>query len=336
MAKQTVLDKKNVLVTGGAGFIGSFLCEELVKTSNVICIDNFISGSQENIDALLRLPNFIFLRHDLREPIDLAGQPELEPFNIKFQGIQEIYHLAAPTSPKQFEQYRIETLEAHSLVMKHVLDMAKEHSAKLVHASSSVVYGPRPESGEAFTEAYTGIVDFLSPRAAYDEGKRFAETAVTTYRDVHGIDAKIARIFRTYGPRMRLLDGQMIPDFITNALDNADLVIYGDETFSTSLVYVTDVVDALMKVMDAPADIGPINIGSDHDLKLTDVAGKIIEQTGSSSRVRFADALLFMTALGLPDLRKAKDQLGWVPIVTLDQGLEKTIEYTKAQKARAS
>ncbi len=252
MKKKTIIDKKNVVVTGGAGFIGSFLCEELVRDANVICVDNFISGSQQNIDHLLRLPNFIFIRHDLRTPLDLAQFPELERFRVPFQGVQEIYHLAAPTSPKEFEQYRIETLEAHSLVMKHVLDLAKAHEARLVHASSSVVYGARPADKTPFAESYLGPVDFLSPRACYDEGKRFAETAIATYRDVHGIDARIARIFRTYGPRMPIFHGHMIPDFMTDALDGKDLVIYGDASFSTSLVYVTDVVEALVKLMAVP------------------------------------------------------------------------------------
>lgn len=328
-----VFDKKNVLVTGGAGFIGSFLCEELVKSVKVICVDNFISGSQANIDALLRNPNFIFLKHDLREPFDPETFPELERLQIKFQGIQEIYHLACPTSPKEFDKYKIETLEANSVAMKHVLDLAVKYKSKVVNASSSVVYGPRPVENAFFVEEFLGSVDFLSPRACYDEGKRFAETMVATYAQVHGIDGKNARIFRTYGPRMRLFDGQMIPDFITNALDGKDLVIYGDETFYTSLVYVTDVVEGLIKLMAAPKDIGAVNIGSDQDLKLFEVAKMIIELTNSSSNIAFEEPLLFMTPLGLPDLTKAKERLGWIPIVTLAQGLQKTIEYTMANKA---
>ncbi|MBI4281329.1 NAD-dependent epimerase/dehydratase family protein [Candidatus Uhrbacteria bacterium] len=329
---QPIFDQKNILVTGGAGFIGSFLCEELVKGAKVICVDNFVSGSQANIDHLFRLPNFIFLKHNLREPLDLTAFPELERFQISLQGVQEIYHLACPTSPKEFDKYRIETLEANSIVMKHVLDLALQYKAKFVNASSSVVYGPRPAENAFFIENYLGAVDFLSPRACYDEGKRFTETMTATYRQVHGLDAKSARIFRTYGPRMRLFDGQMIPDFITNALDGNDLVIYGDETFYTSLVYVTDVAEGLIKLMDAPADIGAVNIGSDQDLKLAEVARMIVELTNSSSKIVFEEPLLFMTPLGLPDLTKVKERLGWIPIVTLGQGLQKTIEYTMANK----
>lgn len=329
---QAIFDQKNVLVTGGAGFIGSFLCEELVKTAKVICVDNFVSGTQANIDHLLRLPNFIFLKHDLREPLDLTAFSELERFQVQFQGVQEIYHLACPTSPKEFDKYRIETLDAHSVVMKHVLDLAVAYKAKIVNASSSVVYGPRPAENAFFVEDYLGAVDFLSPRACYDEGKRFSETMIATYQQVHGLDAKNARIFRTYGPRMRLFDGQMIPDFITSALDGKNLVIYGDETFYTSLVYVTDVVEGLIKLMAAPPDTGAVNIGSDQDLKLIEVAKMIVEMTHSASQIIFEEPLLFMTPLGLPDLTKAKERLGWIPIVTLTQGLQKTIEYTMANK----
>ncbi len=329
---QPIFDQKNILVTGGAGFIGSFLCEELVKSAKVICVDNFVSGSQANIDQLLQNPNFIFLKHDLGQPLDLEAFPELERFKVKFQGIQEIYHLACPTSPKEFDQYKIATLEAHSVVMKYVLDLTVKYKAKVVNASSSVVYGPRPEENAFFVEEYLGAVDFLSPRACYDEGKRFSETMVVTYQQVHGIDAKNARIFRTYGPRMPLFHGHMIPDFITNALDGKDLIIYGDETFYTSLVYVTDVVEGLIKLMAAPADIGAVNIGSDQDLKLVEVANMIIETTQSSSKVVFEEPLLFMTPLGLPDLTKVKERLGWIPIMTLAQGLKKTIEYTMANK----
>lgn len=332
MSPQAIFDQKNILVTGGAGFIGSFLCEELIKTAKVICVDNFVSGTQKNIDQLLQYPNFIFLKHDLREPFVPEKFPELERFQVKLQGIQEIYHLACPTSPKEFDKYKIETLEANSTVMKHVLDFAVQYKAKVVNASSSVVYGPRPEENAFFVEEHLGAVDFLSPRACYDEGKRFTETMVVTYNQVHGLDAKSARIFRTYGPRMRLFDGQMIPDFITNALEGKDLVIYGDETFYTSLVYVTDVVEGLIKLMAAPADIGSVNIGSDQDLKLVEVAKMIVELTKSSSQIVFEEPLMFMTPLGLPDLTKVKERLGWIPIVTLGQGLQKTIEYTMANK----
>ncbi|MFH2136228.1 MAG: NAD-dependent epimerase/dehydratase family protein [Patescibacteria group bacterium] len=326
------LEKKNILVTGGAGFIGSHLCEKLIKTSRVICLDNFSTGNVSNIDFLLQHPDFVFIRHDICEPVDFETLPELERFKVKFQGIAEIYHLACPTSAKNFDKFKAATLEANSVGMKNVLDLAAKYKAKVVHASSSVVYGPRQEDKEYFKEDTVGCVNHLTPRGSYDEGKRFSETMVETYRQMHGLDAKIARIFRTYGPRERLFDGEMVPDFIIDSLDNKDLIIYGDESFSTSLCYVDDVVSGLIKLMAAPSDIGPVNLGSNEDLKILDVANKIISMTGSESKIIFEKPLLFMTALGLPDTSRAKELLGWVPLVRLEDGLQKSIDYTQAYK----
>jgi UDP-glucuronate decarboxylase len=216
--------------------------------------------------------------------------------------------------------------------MKNILDLATKYKAKVVHASSSVVYGPRQDGVEFFKEEIFGCVNHLTPRGCYDEGKRFSETMIQTYRETQSLDAKIARIFRTYGPRERLFDGEMVPDFIIDALDNKDLIIYGDQNFSTSLCYVDDIVSGLIKLMSAPADIGPVNLGSNEDLKLLDVANKIISMAGSESKVVFEKPLLFMTALGLPDTSRAKEMLGWVPLVRLEDGLQKSIDYTQAYK----
>jgi len=325
-------EKKNILVTGGAGFIGSFLCEELLKSARVICLDNFLTSQETNIDHLLKNQDFEFIRHDINTPLDLESFAELARFKVKFQGIQEIYHLACPTSPKKFEEYRMQTLFANSLGMKNALDLAVKYKAKFLHASTSTVYGPRPTDMHLLKEDEWGANDVLSPRACYDEGKRFAETCCATYQQAQNVDVRIARIFRTYGPRMPLFDGQMIPDFITNALDNKDLEIYGDESFRTSLVFVSDVADGMIKLMQAPADLGPVNLGSDLDVPLVDVARRIIEMTGSSSKIVFKPALLFMSQLGLPDLTKAKDKLGWIPLVTLDNGLKQAIDWTMANK----
>lgn len=327
-----VFEKKNVLVTGGAGFIGSHLCEALLETSHVICLDNFITSQESNIDHLLRHPDFEFIRHDIVQPFDPETFPELERFRVRFQGIQEVYHLACPTSPRRFEQYRMQTLYANSLGMKNMFDLAVRYKAKILHASTSVIYGNRPDDGHHYKEEEFGSNDTLSPRACYDEGKRFAETVASTYQQVHGLDVRIARLFRTYGPRMPLFDGQMIPDFITNALDGKELELYGDETFRTSLIYVTDVVDGMMKLMNGPKDLGPVNFGSDVDMPLVDVAERIIEMTGSLSKVTYKSSMLFMSQLGLPDLTKAKEKLEWIPLVTLDDGLKRTIEYTIANR----
>jgi UDP-glucuronate decarboxylase len=331
MSKHAIFEKKNVLIVGGAGFIGSHLCDELIKTSKVICLDNFSTGNERNIDHLFAEPDFAFLRHDLSQPIDLENEQSLQKFKIQFQGIQEIYNLACPNSAKNFEKNCEATLLANSLVVKNVLDLTKKYEAKLLHFSSSVVYGPRRDGNPKIKEDDKGSVDFLSDRACYDEGKRFAETFVHTYRQAHGIDAKIIRIFRTYGPRMPLNDNQMIPDFVSAALDNKDLVIYGDESFTSSFCYVSDVIDAALKIMETDF-VGPINIGSDVDIKLTELAQRIIEKTGSESKIVYEPAHFFMTELCLPDIALATNDLGWLPIVMLDKGLELTIDELRASK----
>jgi len=326
-------DKKNILVTGGAGFIGSHLCEKLIKDSRIICLDDFSTGGVMNIDLLLKHPDFELVRQSVCDPIDLESLPELKSFKINIQGIQEIYHLACPTSPKRFVEFKMRTLDVNSTGMKNILDLAAKYKAKLVYASSSVVYGPRLRDKQVFGEEDYGVVNHMTPRGCYDEGKRFAETMVNTYQEVYGLDVKIARIFRTYGPREKLFDGEMIPDFIINALDNKDLVVYGDEHFTTSLCYVDDVVSGLIKLMSAFSNIGPINLGSSEDLKIVEVAKRIIEMTESSSQIVFDNPLIFMTPLCLPDISKAKDLLGWVPLVRLEDGLRKTIDYMQAYKS---
>lgn len=329
--KTRYFDKKNVLVIGGAGFIGSHLCDELIKKCNVVCLDNFSSGDEKNIDHLLSDENFKFIRHDITIPVDLHQYPELTPFKIEFQGIQEIYNCACPTSPKYFDQNKIATLLANSYGVKNGLDLAVKYGAKFLHYSSSVIYGPRREGNPKMKESDLGQVDLVSPRSSYDEGKRFAETMVTNYREVLKVDAKIIRLFRIYGPRMKLNDGQMIPDFIIAALDNREILIQGDEAFSSSFCYISDVIDASLKIMEHDHP-GPINIGSDQDVKLTELAGKIIKMTGSKSKIAYQEKLLFYSELSLPNIDLARNELGWMPIMTLEKGLEKTIYDLRASK----
>lgn len=331
MFKNEIFERKNVLVTGGAGFIGSNLCDELIKTANIICLDNFSTGDEKNIDHLLSEPNFEFVKHDITEPIDLVNLPELKKFKIEFQGIQEIYHLACPTSPKDFEKNRLAMILANSYGVKNTLDLALKFKAKFMHFSSSVVYGPKKDEDKKITEENKGEVDFLSPRSAYDEGKRFAETIVANYREIYNLDTKIIRLFRIFGPRMKLADDQMLPDFINDALENKDLVIYGDENFSSSFCYINDCVDAIVKMMESDIS-GPVNIGSDVEVRLADVANKIIRMTGSKSKILYKDEILFMTPLCFPDITKAKNELGWMPIISLDKGLEDTIYELRASK----
>ena len=331
MAKQAIFDKKNILITGGAGFIGSFLCDELIRENKVICVDNFISGDEKNIDHLLSNSDFAFIKHDISKPIDLELRPELEKFRIKFQGVQEIYNLACPTSPRNFMEKRIDTVLANSLGVKNSLDLAVKYKAKYMHFSSAVVYGPRRPDMERFNEYYMGYLDPNSPRSSYDEGKRFAETLVTNYREVYDIDAKIARVFRTYGPRMKLHEGHMLPDFISNALDNKDLVIYGDDNFSSALLFITDLISAVKKFM-ASGETGPMNFGGEHAYKIIDVARIVIEKSGSHSKIVYKDPLLFMSPLGIPDISLAKERIGWFPIVLVEDGIQEAIDFLKANK----
>lgn len=327
-----IFEKKNVLVTGGAGFIGSHLCERLLRDARVICMDNLSNSSIQNIDHLLQYPDFEFIKFDVNSPIVLDEFPELDKFKIKFQGVQEIYHLACPTSPKDFENLRVESLKSNSMGLLSTLELAVRHRAKYVFSSSSVVYGPPTADRYFFSEKDEGIVDHLSVRACYDEGKRFAETSVETYRQVYGIDAKIARVFPTYGPRMPLHEGLLIPDFILNAVVGKDLVIYGNDDLDQSLCYISDMVDGLTRLMRAGPDLSLVNLGTDQINKMSDIAEKIISMTNSDSKISFEEPLVFLSKKGIPDLRIAKENLGWLPIVSLDEGLQKTIDFTIANK----
>ncbi len=327
------MEKKTVLVTGGAGFIGSFLCEALLRDGcRVICIDNFSTGHVRNLEPMLRNPDFQFLRLDINEPFDLESFPELEPFQVKFLGIQEIYHLAMPTAVKGYEQFKLQILLANSVGTRHVLDTAVKYKARVLLASAGTVYGARPADSDGVDETELGIVDHLNPRAALNEGKRFAETMFATYADVYGLDAKIARIFRTYGPRMPLFHGHQIQDFVLNVLDGKPLLVMGDAATTTALIYVTDVVDGLLRLMKADKGIGPVNLGSDVNLKISDVAHKIMALAENEVKLEYEPPLAYMIPLGLPNLHKARETLGWIPLVRLDDGLKKTIDYVRANK----
>lgn len=333
MARQVIFDKKNVLVAGGAGFIGSHLCDELIKTNKVICVDNFLTGSERNIDHLLANPDFVFINHDLARPLDLEALEDLKKFKVEFQGVQEIYNLACPMSPRHFLENRLASLLANSVVVKNLLDLSVKYQAKFLQFSSSVVYGLRPNDfkGNQYKETDWGQVDQLSERSAYDEGKRFAETLVANYRSLYNLDARIIRLFRVYGPRMAAADDQLIPDFIMNALDNKDIEISGDADFSSSFCYINDVIDAVGKLM-ASELAGPVNIGSDVDVNLTDLVKLIIKETKSTSKIVHGEPKLFVTELLLPDIHLAKNELGWMPVVTLENGLKKTIFDMEAKK----
>lgn len=331
-----IFEKKNVIVTGGAGFLGSHLCEKLLKSAKVICIDDLSNSNIQNIDHLLQYPDFEFIKYDVNKPIDLDDFDELDKFKVKFQGVQEIYHLACPTSPRNFEKLKLQSLWANSNAMISTLDLAVKYKAKYLFTSSSVVYGnPTPEHN-VFSETDEGIVEHLSPRGCYDEGKRFAETCVETYRQVYGIDVKIARVFTTYGPRMKLRDGLLVPDFILNAIEGRDLIIYGDGDMTMSFCYITDMIDGFIKLMQTGPEMSIVNLGSDQIVKVFDVATTIIKMTNSTSRIVNEEPLVFLSKKGAPNLIRAKEMLGWIPLVRLEDGFRNTINYTIANKEMVS
>lgn len=325
------MDKKNVLVTGGAGFIGSFLCEALVKAGNhVICVDELSTGHIRNIENLLRSPDFQFIKADIVDGLDIESYHELEPFKIKFLGIQEIYHLAMPTAVKGYERFCMQALLTNSVGTRNVLELAVKYRAKALLASSATTYGS--QDGKILEESMNGTFDHLSPRGCFNEGKRFCETMFATYEQVYGIDAKIARIFRTYGPRMPLFHGHQIPDFALNILDEKPIHIIGDAQSKTALVYISDVVDGLLRLMKAPKGIGPVNFGSDVEISIPEIARTIMSIIGKNVDISYEPQMPHMIPLGLPSLSKAREALGWIPLVRLQDGLQKTVDYIRANK----
>jgi len=331
MNTKPIFERKNILVTGGAGFVGSHLCDELIKHHKVICVDTFITGGEENINHLLKHPDFEFIRHDMSEPLDLEALPELKPFKVAFQGIQEVYSLACPTSPKDYNTYPIETLLANAFGTKHALDIAVKYNAKFLHVSTSAIYG-EPLESTPFPENYWGYIDPIGPRSAYNEGKRFAESLVMNYRKKHHVDAKITRMFNTFGPRMRLTDGRMIPDFIKNALANEPLVIYGQADDQSTYCYISDMIEGLIRMMKS-GEAGPINLGNPETHRMSEVAEIVVRLTSSRSAVRYEPHLPYTARQGVPNIRLAKEKLGWFPVVPLEDGLVRTIDYMRGSKA---
>lgn len=320
------------MVVGGAGFIGSFLCETLLRMGDrVICVDDFSSGHVRNIESFLKNPNFQFLKLNINEPFDLDTFAELEPFKVRFLGVQEIYHLALPNPVKSYETMCMPALLAASVGTKHVMDMAVKYRARVVLGSSATVYGDRGDAKE-IDETEVGAFDHLNPRGCFNEGKRFAETMVETYASQHKLDVKIARIFRTYGPRMPLFRGHQIPDFVLAALDGQPIGIMGDAETKTTLVYVTDIVDGLIRMMRGESGLGAVNLGGNAEVPISRVAELIMELSESKVPIRYEEVPAHLIRQGVPSLRKAKEKLGWVPLVRLEDGLRKTVDYVRANK----
>lgn len=329
--KTPVFERKNVLVTGGAGFIGSHLCDALVQGHHVICMDDLSTGDVSNIQHLLQNPNFEFINHDITQPFDLKAFPELERFKVKFQGVQEIYHLACPISKKHFEDFKIATILTNSIGIKHVLDLAVQDKAKILYASSSALYGPRHADRPYVAETDETHIDHLTPHGAYDEGKRFSEAILFTYQDVYGLDVKIARIFRTYGPRAKIFDGNLLPDIIMQALDGRDVEIPTDDV-RLGACYVSDIVDGLIRHMGSPKDTTVVNLGSDQLVLLSIMAETIIRLTDSVSKIRFVPTAQPPQEPPLPDLSRARNVLHWIPLVRMEDGLRQMIDYAQSQR----
>jgi UDP-glucuronate decarboxylase len=306
---------QRILVTGGAGFLGSHLCERLLDQGHdVICLDNFFTSQKQNIAHLLGRPNFELVRHDITHPIWLE--------------VDQIYNMACPASPVHYQFNPIKTMKVSVMGAINVLGMAKRCKAKVLQASTSEVYGdpsvhPQPES-------YRGNVNPIGVRACYDEGKRAAETLFFDYYRSNGVNIRVVRIFNTYGPRMHPYDGRVVTNFIVQALQNQDITVYGQGQQTRSFCYVDDLVEAIMRMMNGPDSfVGPVNIGNPGEFTILELAQLVIKMTGSKSRIIHMPLPNDDPTQRKPDITLAKKHLDWEPKIKLEQGLEKTIAYFK-------
>ncbi len=308
---------KRILITGGAGFIGSHLCERLLNEGNeIICVDNFFTGSKENIVHLIGHPYFELVRHDVVSPF--------------FAEVDEIYNLACPASPIHYQYNGIKTIKTSVMGAINMLGLAKRTRAKVLQASTSEVYGdplvhPQPES-------YWGHVNPIGIRSCYDEGKRCAESLFMNYHQQNNVRIKIIRIFNTYGPKMHPNDGRVVSNFIVQALQNQDITIYGDGNQTRSFQYVDDLVEGMIRLMNTGDDfIGPVNVGNPGEFTIKQLAEMVLRQTGSKSKLVYLPLPQDDPIQRQPDISLAKEKLGWQPVVPLGEGLQKTIEYFKGK-----
>ncbi|MDD3237114.1 MAG: SDR family oxidoreductase [Candidatus Gastranaerophilales bacterium] len=307
---------KKILITGGAGFIGSNLCENLLSEDNYIyCLDDFTSGSKSNIQEFLNNKNFEFIKHNVINPIDIM--------------VDEIYHLACPASPVYYQKDPIKTLKTSIWGINNMLELALKYNAKILYTSTSEVYGDplvHPQK-----ESYWGNVNPIGIRSCYDEGKRAAETLLTDYRRAYNINAKTVRIFNTFGPKMAQNDGRVISNFITQALDNKDITVYGDGSQTRSICYVDDTISGLRTLMASDFK-GPVNIGNNKELTINEIAELIIKLTNSKSKIIHLQLPSDDPKKRRPDLRTAKENLNWEPKTDLIEALNTTIQYFSSNK----
>ena len=312
-----MVSDKRVLVTGGAGFIGSHLCERLLARNNdVLCIDNYFTGSKDNVAHLMQDPHFELMRHDVTFPLYIETD--------------EIYNLACPASPVHYQFDPVQTTKTSVHGAINMLGLAKRVRAKIFQASTSEVYGD-PEVHPQ-VESYWGRVNPIGPRACYDEGKRCAETLFFDYRRQHNLQIKVARIFNTYGPRMHPNDGRVVSNFIVQALRNDPVTIYGNGEQTRSFCYVDDLVEAFLRIMDTEDDFtGPVNIGNPNEFTIRELADAVIELTGSKSKIISKPLPTDDPVQRQPDITIARNTLGWEPKIQLKEGLQKTIAYFDAR-----
>ena len=301
-----------ILVTGGAGFLGSHLCDRLVETgAEVLCLDNFFTGSKANIRHLLDRKNFEVVRHDLVEPI--------------FLEVDQIYNLASPASPVHYQYNPVKTVKTNVMGTINMLGLAKRVKARILQASTSEVYGDPQQHPQE--ETYWGHVNPIGPRSCYDEGKRVAETLMMDYHRQNQVDIKIARIFNTYGPRMAVSDGRVVSNFIVQAIENKPITIYGDGSQTRSFCYVSDMVEGLVRMMNCDGFTGPVNLGNPIELSIRELAELVLEITHPKSEIVHKPLPQDDPLQRCPDITLAKERLKWEPAVTLREGLEETIEY---------
>ncbi|KAF2776601.1 NAD-dependent epimerase/dehydratase family protein [Streptomyces sp. OM5714] len=307
---------RRALVTGGAGFVGSHLCGRLLDSgTDVVCLDNLATGSRANVADLERRRGFRFVRADATDPAALRGLPGR--FDL-------VLHFACPASPADYLRLPLETLDVGSTGTRNALERAHADGARFLLASTSEVYGDPLEHPQR--ETYWGNVNPVGPRSVYDESKRFAEALVTAHRQVYGTDAAIVRIFNTYGPRMRTGDGRAVPNFIAQALDGMPLTVAGDGGQTRSLCYVDDTVAGVL-ALAASGESGPMNIGGDDEITMLELARRVVDLTGSGSRIRFVERPVDDPGRRKPDTTLARERLGWRPVVSWSEGLERTIGW---------